>query len=164
MLQLARRYENPRQLIRALLLVGEFSQRTGRRKEGAKSFIQAEKLATEHQTPRLRARARMGIGRLLAEEHKWDRAEELMQEAIRYFRSAERMDLLIESLVELGNVRLQAGKPGDSLFRDAERLAEEYGYGAMFTVDVSGQARAMVRIGARKAATIPVRSEAKCHH
>lgn len=154
MMQLARRSENPRQLIRALLLVGEFSQRTGRRKEGAKSFIQAEKLATEHQTPRLRARARMGIGRLLAEEHKWDRAEELMQEAIRYFRSAERMDLLIESLVELGNVRLQAGKPGDSLFRDAERLAEEYGYGRMFADILSGQARAMVRIGELNAATI----------
>ena len=154
MMQLARRSDNPRQLIRALLLVGEFSQRTGRRKEGAKSFIQAEKLATQHQAPRLRARARMGIGRLLAEEHKWERAEELMQEAIRYFRSVQRMDLLIESLVELGNVRLQAGQPGDSLFRDAERLAEEYGYGRMFADILSGQARAMVRIDELNAATI----------
>lgn len=154
MMQLARRSENPRQLIRALLLVGEFSQRTGRRKEAARSFIQAEKLATEHQAPRLRARARMGIGRLLTEEHKWERAEELMQEAIRYFRSVQRMDLLIESLVELGNVRLQAGKPGDSLFRDAERLAEEYGYGRMFADILSGQARAMVSIGELNAATI----------
>lgn len=154
MMQLARAAESPENMIRALLLVGQFSQSTGRRKEGARSFIQAEKLATEHQFPMLRARARMGIGRLLAEEHKWGRAEELMQEAIQYFRSSHRMDLLIEALVELGNVRLQAGQPGDALFRDAEKLAEEQGFGRMFADILSGQARAMVRLGELNAATI----------
>src|SRR5699024_6017525 len=79
---------------------------------------------------------------------------ELRQDAIRYLRPGERMGLLIEALVDLGNVRLQAGKPGDSLFRDAERLAEEYGYGRMFADILSGQARAMVRIGELNAATI----------
>lgn len=154
MMQLARASDNPETLIRALLLVGEFSQSTGRRIEGARSFIQAEKLASEHKLPMLRARARMGIGRLLAEEHKWARAEELMQEAIQHFRAVQRMDLLIEGLVELGNVRLQAGQPGDALFRDAEKLAEEKGFGRMFADILSGQARAMVRLGELNAATI----------
>lgn len=154
MMQLAKESDNPKQMIRALLLVGEFSQYTGRRKEGAKFFIQAEKLATEHDLLRLRARARMGIGRLLGEEQKWDRAEQLMQEAINYFRSIERVDLLIECLVDLGNVRLQAGKAGDSLFRDAERLSEEYGYGRVFADILSGQAQSLVQIGELNAATI----------
>src|SRR5699024_1922758 len=79
---------------------------------------------------------------------------ELRQDAIRYLRPGERMGLLIEALVDLGNVRSQAGKPGDSLFRDAERLAEEYGYGRMFADILSGQARAMVRIDELNAATI----------
>lgn len=154
MMALARAAEAPESLGRALLLVGQFSQATGRRKEAARSYIQAEKLASEHNLPLLRARARMGIGRLLAEEHKWTRAEELMQEAITYFRSSNRLDLLIEALVELGNVRLQAGQPGDGLFRDAERLAEKQGFGRMLADILSGQARAMVRVGELNAATI----------
>lgn len=154
MMSLARAAEAPESLGRALLLVGQFSQATGRRKEAARSYIQAEKLASEHTLPLLRARARMGIGRLLAEEHKWVRAEELMQEAISYFRSSNRLDLLIEALVELGNVRLQAGQPGDGLFRDAERLAEKQGFGRMLADILSGQARAMVRVGELNAATI----------
>lgn len=154
MLALARSTDNPEGMVRALLLVGQYSQSAGHRKEAARSFIQAEKLAAEKQFHFLRAKARMGIGRLLAEEHKWDRAEQLMQEAISYFRAENRMDLLIEALVELGNVRLQANLQSDAIFRDAERLAEQNGYGRMFADILSGQARAMVEIGELNAATI----------
>lgn len=154
MRELARSTENHEGMVRALLLVGQYSQSRGNRKEAARSFVQAEKLAAEKQFLFLRAKARMGIGRLLAEEQKWGRAEELMQEAISYFRGANRMDMLIEALVELGNVRLQANQPSDAIFRDAERLAEQHGYGRMFADILSGQARSMVDIGELNAATI----------
>lgn len=154
MLQLARELENHEGMVRALMLVGQYSRTAGRRKEAARSFVQAETLASEHDLPLLRARARMGIARLLAEEHQWKRAEQLMQEAIKYFRSSSRYDLLIEALVELGNVRLQAGETSDALFRDAEKLAEEHGHNRMLADILGGQAKALVRSGELNTASI----------
>ena len=154
MMQLARESSDPSDLARALLLVGQFSRAAGKKKDAAKLLVQAEKIAGEHQIRDLQARARMGIARLLAEEQKYTRAEQLMQEALNYFRASERFDQLIEALVELGNLRLLSGRPSDALFRDAERLAEEQGYGRMFADILSGQARAMYHLGELNTATI----------
>lgn len=156
MIALARSTDNAEGMVRTLLLFGQHSQNLGpkSRTQAARSFIRAENLAAEHKFGLLRAKARMGIGRMLAEEHKWDRAEELMQEAIKYFRNSNHIDLLIEALVALGNVRLQANQQSDAIFRDAERLAEQNGYGRLFADILSGQARSMVEVGELNAATI----------
>jgi serine/threonine protein kinase/tetratricopeptide (TPR) repeat protein len=155
MLKLARSFDDdPRYYVRALLLVGKYSRNSGKKKKAAKFFVQAEKLAEKHDFPLLRADARMGISRLFAEDERYDRAEQLMSEAIRYFRNANIYSRLIEALVELGNVRLNSGKSAESLFRDAERLAEEQGHGRMLADILAGQGRAMANHGELDSASI----------
>lgn len=155
MLELARSFESePQYYVRALLLVGKYSRNSGKNKESAKFFVQAEKLAERHGFDLLRADARMGISRLFAEDGRNDRAEQLMSEAIRYFRTEKIHSRLIEALVELGNVRLNSGKSAESLFRDAENLAEEQGHGRMLADILAGRGRAMATRGELDSASI----------
>lgn len=155
MLELARSFnDEPQFFVRALLLVGKYCRNSGKKKQAAKFFVQAERLAEKHGFALLRADARMGIARLFAEDGQYARAEQFMNEAIRYFRNEQIHSRLIEALVELGNVRLNAGESAESIFRDAESLAEEQGHGRMLADILAGRGGAMASRGELDTASI----------
>ncbi len=142
--QLARKSDDPSHYVRALVLLGLYSSSVGKRREAARAFVQAEKLAAKEDLGFLRARSRMGIARLLLHEGQYQRALQLLHEAIRYFRTHNHIDLLIESLIARGNMVAASGESGETSFRDAERLAEDHGRGRLLADILAGQGDSML--------------------
>ena len=140
---LARQSTNPEHYIRALLVVGDYSRASGRRKEAARAYVEAERRAAGSGLHLLRAKARTGIARVLAFEGKFQRADQLLTEATAFLRQDRQFDLLIEVLVEQGQIRLAAGAPGAGLFEEAIEIAEEQGHARMVADIMVGQAQSL---------------------
>ena len=155
-LDLAKSAPDEDSYVQALLVAGRFHRAQGNKQDAARSFIEAEKLAARGSHGLLRARARMGIALSLLLTGMADRAAHFMDEALSFLRRANEPDLLIEALVERGNVELarEDERAAEKYFREAERLAELQGRSQQLADILAGQGTALLRADMPDRATI----------
>ena len=139
----------------ALLVVGDYALATGNRKQAARAYVDAERRCALTHLQTQRAQARIGIARCLARDRKLRKADRFLTEAINYLEKTSQYDLLVQALIDRGNIRFSAtGTASQEAFDQAIQLAQSHNRSSLIADILVGQARVMQRNQQTEAANI----------